>query len=312
MNPLRLLFFSSSPISLPLFRALLKDKRFEIMGLFCQPDKPAGRGQLLTAPETKLVAETEGILVHQMPRLSEAKELLDFLKKDPPDFLLTFAYGQILSSDWLELPRLAPLNVHASLLPLYRGAAPIQAALLDGQKQTGLSLMKMTEKMDEGPVAFKHPFDIEATMNSEDLFDALGSLAAERIPEDLLQLKERLVFEEQDPAAATYSSKIKKEDASVDFHKDAETLLRQFRAYTPWPGLWTTHQGQRLKFLGLEKSSTLSLQPGELSYRDFAFYVGTQKGDLKLTRLQLEGKKPLEAKDFILGFPDWASTFLGT
>ena len=308
MVPLTVLFFSSSPISLPLLSALLKDSRFKVLGLFCQPDKPAGRGQELTAPETKLLAEKEGVPVYQSPKLRLDMELLEQMRALKPDVLLTFAYGQILSEDWLSVPTLAPLNVHASLLPLYRGAAPIQGALLDGQNETGLSLMKMEKEMDAGPVAFQHVFPIEDSMTSEALFDGLANLAAEAIPEDLLKLRVAPHFEEQDASGATFTQKIKKEDGYVDFRLPAETLLRRHRAYTPWPGLWTTHQGVRVKLLEVERSEGKTLDPGQVQFRDFAFYVGTEDRDVKVLRLQLEGKKPLTAQEFILGSPSWAST----
>lgn len=308
MNPLRILFFSSSPISLPLLRALLRDSRFEVLGLFCQPDKPAGRGQRLTAPETKVLAEAEGIPVYQSAQLKNETELLRAMKELHPDFLLTFAYGQILSEAWLALPVLAPLNVHASLLPLYRGAAPIQAALLDGQTQTGLSLMKMEKEMDAGPVAFQHVFEISSEMTSEDLFDGLADLAAETIPDDLFALRERLEFKPQDLSLATFTKKIGKEEGRVNFNSSAEKIMRAYRAYTPWPGLWTTHEGVRVKLLELESTQEKTLKPGELVYRDFCFYVGTLDFDLKLLKLQMEGKKPLFVQDFIRGFPAWEKT----
>lgn len=312
MVPLTILFFSSSPISLPLLSALLRDSRFKVVGLFCQPDKPAGRGQALTCPETKGVAEQENVPVYQTPKLRDDKDLLLALQKDPPDFLLTFAYGQILSEDWLALPRLAPLNVHASLLPLYRGAAPIQAALLDGQNETGLSLMKMETEMDAGPVAFQHVFSISDDMTSEDVFDGLALLASQVIPDDLVRLSQELSFVEQDASKASFTKKIKKEDGYVDFQCTAEDLLRRFRAYTPWPGLWTTHQGERLKLLQLEATPLQTLKPGELIFKDLDFFIGTLDFDVRLSRLQLEGKKALASQEFILGSPDWASTVLAS
>lgn len=311
MIPLSVLFFSSSPISLPLFNALINDSRFKVVGLFCQPDKPAGRGQILTAPETKILAEREGIPVYQTAKLSDDIELLSRFKADSPDFLLTFAYGQILSDPWLALPKLAPLNVHASLLPLYRGAAPIQGALLEGQKLTGLSLMKMETEMDAGPVAFQHPFDILDDVTSEDLFDGLANLAAETIPEDLLRLNKQLLFKKQDSSKASFTKKIKKEDGYVDFNSSAEELMCRYRAYTPWPGLWTTHNSERVKLLKLAVTKSHELSPGQLVYKDPDFYVGALDFDLRILELQLEGKNPLKSKDFILGYPNWASTFLG-
>lgn len=308
MAPLTVLFFSSSPISLALFNALLKDARFRVLGLFCQPDKPAGRGQELTPPETKVLAEREGIPVYQSVKLRADVELLERMRALNPDVLLTFAYGQILSEEWLALPTLAPLNVHASLLPLYRGAAPIQWALLDGQKQTGLSLMKMEKEMDAGPVAFQHIYPIEEGCTSEELFDELANLAAEVIPEDLLKVRESPHFSEQDASLATFTQKIKKEDGYTDFQVSAELLLRRYAAYTPWPGLWTTHEGVRVKLLELEAAGSKGLKPGQVEFRDFAFVVGTLDGDVRLLKLQLEGKKALGAQDFILGSPSWAST----
>ncbi len=149
-------------------------------------------------------------------------------------------------------------------------------------------------------------------ITSEDLFDGLGELAAEVIPDDLLMLRENLKFEAQDASAATFTKKIKKEDGYVDFQSSAESVLRRYRAYTPWPGLWTTQKGERLKLLELDFSDRHELQPGQLEYKDFTFYVGTQDRDLRILKLQVEGKKALSAADFILGSPQWASASLAS
>ena len=306
-----LLFFSSSPIAVPLFKSLLEDKRFEVQGLVCQPDRPVGRDQVLTAPETKKLALEHGISVFQPEKLRAELDLLASFKKNPPDFLLTFAYGQILSEDWLSLPRLAPLNVHPSLLPLYRGPTPIPASLLNGDKETGLTLMKMVPKMDAGPIAFQHTFAIEEGMNTGGLFDVVGLRAQEWIPDDLLKLMEALEFTEQDESKVSFCSMLSKEDGYLDFALSAEEILRRYRAYTPWPGLWTRCKGERLKLFDLTVGDPIiKLPQGHLAFEHERLYVGTQSAPLEIGSLQAEGKQKLSVGAFLKGQSDFLKNVL--
>jgi methionyl-tRNA formyltransferase len=310
MKATSLLFFSSSPLSLPLLGVLLKGERFEFVGLVCQPDKAAGRKGELLAPATKALALKHGIPVYQPEKLSKAVELLKQLEENRPDFLLTFAYGQLLSEEWLKLPRREALNVHPSLLPKYRGPTPPQAALLHGDTETGITLMRMVKEMDAGPIAMQHAFPLREITTGE-LFEEVAKRAAEWIPEDLATIaaEDGFAFVEQDADAATYCEKFTKEDTFEDFQKTAEVLLNRYRAFTPWPGLWTTYKGKRLKFLAL-KSSGRKVATGTVDVEGERLFTGTQSQAVEILTLQMEGKSALSAAEFLRGHPDFTNAVL--
>ncbi|MFT7184238.1 MAG: methionyl-tRNA formyltransferase [Oceanicoccus sp.] len=291
-----LLFFSSAEISLPLLKSLISDESFEIQALICQPDRPAGRGKNMKAPATKKLAEESGIEVFQPSKLSDAQNLLNLLNKDKPDFILTFAYGQIMNQDWLNLPNVKSLNVHTSLLPKYRGASPIQAALLNGDKESGITLMEMVRKMDAGPFAFQDKVSIDGVTTAGTLHDQLAELAAKLVPDHLKSISANPdQFTEQNESQASHCSKITREDGFVDFKSNSELIVRQFQAYSPWPGIWTTFKGKRLKILDCKISDN---------------EAGLVINGVEILKLQLEGKKPLLAKDFLLGQSDFSSESL--
>lgn len=304
MKPTSLLFFSSSPIALPLFEALLNDKRFEVVGLVCQPDRPAGRGQKLTAPATKVMVLAKDVPIFQPEKLSKESEFLDQFKKNPPDFLLTFAYGQLLSTDWLSLPLREPLNVHPSLLPKYRGPSPLESALLHGEKETGITLMRMVTAMDAGSIAFQRSFALPESMTAGELYEEVAKRAAEWIPNAVFELSQNpdFVWKVQDEAEVSFCSKLSKEDSFEDFKRDAEDLLNRYRAFTPWPGLWTLFEGKRVKLLAL-KPASISLLPGRVEYKEGHLFVGTQSHAVEIVSLQMEGKKESGASEFLRGYP---------
>lgn len=306
MSRVKLVFLSSSEISLPLLKCLLGDERFEIQALICQPDRPAGRGQKLKSPAPKEIAVSYGIPVFQPDRLSKANDLFHRLHMDPPDFLLTFAYGQILSQKWLDLAKRKALNVHTSLLPKHRGASPIQSALLAGDQVTGISFMEMLKAMDAGPVAAMSSFEIAEEETAGTLFDRMSTLAAHFIPEQLLKLyKGELVFHVQDHSLASYCSKISKEDARLNFTCSREQVWRAYRAYTPWPALWTVWSGKRLKLLKLALSEPyFTLNPGEFVINEERLFFGVKDAPMEILELQMEGKSAMPAADFIRGFKD--------
>ena len=253
----------------------------------------------------------KGLPVYQPEKLSKDEVLLETLKKNPPDFILTFSYGQILNEAWLSLPRLAPMNVHPSLLPKYRGPTPPQAALLNGDAETGLSLIKMTKGMDEGPIAFQEKMAIAPHMTSTLLFDEFARLAAEKIPDALMAIAEQgeQIFKEQDESQATYCKMTEREDGRINFQEPAAKIMNRFRAYTPWPGLFTTYLGKRLKILDLEMTED-AIEPGKVKCEKHVILVGTSDGALKLKSLQLEGKTVLHPEAFILGQPAFCSSVL--
>lgn len=311
MKPTSLLFFSSSPIALPLFEALLNDKRFDILGLVCQPDRPAGRGQQLMSPATKVMALEKGVPVFQPEKLSKDTELLERFKKNPPDFLLTFAYGQLLSEDWLSLPAREPLNVHPSLLPKYRGPSPLESALLHGEEETGITLMRMVAAMDAGSIAFQRSFALPESMTAGELYEEVAKRAAEWIPSAVFELvlDPDFIWKEQDDSDVSFCSKLSKEDSFEDFKRDAVDVLNRYRAFTPWPGLWTLFEGKRVKLLTL-KTAAFSLTPGHVEFKEGHLFVGTQGHAVEILSLQMEGKKESGASEFVRGYPTLVSAVL--
>ena len=296
---MKILFCSSSEISLRLLSSLHQDKDIEIVGLICQPDKLFGRKKEIKMPATKTWALQNNIPVYQPEKLSKAKDLLEDFKSQNIDILLTFAYGQILRQSWLDLA--LPINIHASILPKYRGASPIQAALLNGEIETGISVMEMVKTMDAGDVYKTHKVEIQEKWDAEILFDEISKLAAKEAPDTLKKIHSGEINKTaQEEEKATYCSKINKEDAYVNFEKTAEEILNMKRAYSPWPGIWTQFEGKRMKILELEKSE-LSLSPKQVAISNKELHVGTKLGSLQITKLQLEGKKPSEVTAFLNG-----------
>ena len=299
MAPCRVLFLSSASIALPLLEALLADSYFEVQAVICQPDKPAGRKGELKAPDTKLLAVQSGVPVFQPERLNRDKVLLEQFKAKRPDVLLTFAYGQKLNADWLGLAQFPALNVHTSLLPKYRGASPIQAALLNGDEESGFTLMGMVDEMDAGPIYAQSRLYVRPAMTAGDLHDALALLAAEKVPSLLKGLQE-LSPVEQNMQQVSFSHKIEKQDGFVDFTDSARTIFNRWRAYTPWPGLWTKYKGQVLKLLEVSPTSG-SLGSGKVVEMQGRLFVGTGDGALELHVVQMEGRKPMDAAAFVRG-----------
>lgn len=309
--PYTLIFFSSSQIALPVFEVLAKDARFKILGLFSQPKRASGRGLEEKESAIKQKALKLGIPVFQPEKLAQDMPLLGRFKKDRPDLLLSFAYGQWISEAWLTLPKIAALNVHPSLLPKYRGPSPLQAAIWNGDSETGISLMKMVKEMDAGPIAaqIKLPLTKHTTTNL--LAEEVASKTAEWLPDCLVNVAEQgdAIFKAQDETQVSFCQKIEKKDGELNFKKSAEELHRQFRATISWPGVYTFFEGQRLKIVDMEIGSE-ALEPGRVKCEKHCILIGTADGSLQVKQLQLEGKKSLHADQFILGQKNFCSTFL--
>lgn len=302
-----IVFFSSSEISIPLLKKLSADPRFKVLALFTQPDKEFGRDKEIKKTATKIEAENLGIKIYQPEKLSLEIELLNEVKAMKPDFFLTFAYGQMMNDDWLAVPVIAPINVHASLLPKYRGASPIQMSILNGDKKSGISIMRMVKKMDAGPFYAQHEIDINKE-TSDELFARIANLAAEKTSEDLIKIAEGLNSVEQNETEATYCKKISREEGHLNFEQSSEEVLRMFRAYYPWPGLWAKFGEKRIKFLKIEKSER-KITAGKVEC-DSGIYVGTKDASIKVLELQMEGKKAMDAKSFLSGQQDICGTIL--
>ncbi|OMH39836.1 methionyl-tRNA formyltransferase [Desulfurobacterium indicum] len=303
MKKLNIVFMGTPDFAVPSLEKLIENEAFNVSLVVTQPDKPAGRGRKLKSPPVKLVAEKYGIPVLQPERVKENEKLFEKLKEIAPDFIVVAAYGKILPKELLEIPKIAPVNVHASLLPKYRGASPIQSALLNGEDKTGVTIMRITEKLDSGDIYIQEETPISIDDTAQTLHDRLavmgGSLLVRALP---LIASGKLKPVPQNDSEATYCAQIKKEDGKIDWRDTAENIFNKVRAFTPWPSAFTHFNGKLLKI-----TKTLPVEgqdkPGIVVDIDReGFYVGTGEGLLKILMVKPEGKREMSAGDFVRGY----------
>lgn len=299
---MRAVFFGTPEIAVPAMRALTKVAN--VVGVVSQPDRPAGRGMHLKPPAVKVAALELGIEVHQ-PHKVKTGNLDDWLRQRDVEFALVMAYGRILPESVLNAPPRGCLNLHASLLPAYRGAAPIQRALMAGDERTGISLMQMDAGMDTGPVYCTRAIDIEAEETAGELAERLARLAAEVTELDLPRvLAGELVAVAQDEPNATHAPPLDRSDTVIDFGRSARELHNQIRGLSPRPAAHTTLHGKKLKILRsrVADEDQRELPPGRIQVRSKrVVVVGTGRGALELTLAQLEGKRALDAQTLVNG-----------
>lgn len=271
----------------------------EVVAVVTQPDKPRGRGQELTAPPVKDVAMRHGVPVLQ-PQKLRGTNFWEILAALRPDVAVVTAYGKILPREVLAVPARGCVNVHASLLPRFRGAAPIQWALALGDARTGVCLMKMDEGMDTGPVLARAELDILPADTSQTLHDKLSALGGQLLREHLpAYLEGRLEPVPQAEQGVVMAPMIQKEDGRIDFTRPAAELERRLRAFTPWPGLYTTWQGQLLKVLEVQVTRAQGAPGTVLDVGPQGIEVACGDGALRLSKVQPEGKRAMEVREFL-------------
>lgn len=275
----------------------------EITAVVTQPDKAKGRSQELLPPPVKVVALEHGIPVLQPVRIKRPEEV-EKLKQYPADIYVVAAFGQILSQEILDIPEFGCLNIHASLLPKYRGASPIQHVIIDGEEKTGITIMQMDAGLDTGDMLYQKEIAISPKDTYASLHDKLMVLGGEAIVEALPFLEQgKLVPRKQEDALSCYAHLIDKTMGELDFTKSAEILDRLIRGLNPWPSAYTTYHGKQLKVWEAEPvESPKAGKPGEiLAVEKDAVLVAAGSGALRITSLQLSGKKRMSAHDFLLG-----------
>ncbi len=275
----------------------------EITAVVTQPDKAKGRSQELLPPPVKVVALEHGIPVLQPVRIKRPEEV-EKLKQYPADIYVVAAFGQILSQEILDIPEFGCLNIHASLLPKYRGASPIQHVIINGEEKTGITIMQMDAGLDTGDMLYQKEIVISPKDTYASLHDKLMVLGGEAIVEALPLLEQgKLVPRKQEDALSCYAHLIDKTMGELDFTKSAEILDRLIRGLNPWPSAYTTYHGKQLKVWEAEPvKSPKAGKPGEiLAVEKDAVLVAAGSGALRITSLQLSGKKRMSAHDFLLG-----------
>ncbi len=300
---MRLGFAGTPEFAVPALEALAAAHR--ICAVFTQPDRPAGRGRPLHTGPVKRRADELGLAVYQPPGF-KAPEVLDLLRSLSLDALVVVAYGSILPAAALAIPRFGCINIHASLLPRWRGAAPIQRAVLAGDTQTGVTIMRMEAGLDTGPMLAMRRVEIGAQDTTQTLHDTLAAIGAELIVETLNGLQRGPLHEVPQPVdGVTYAEKIRKAEARIDWGADALRVCRQVRAFNPWPVAETRLNGAQLRIWDAELGgATASSMPGTvLAAADEGIEVACGSGTLRILRLQLAGRKPLVAREFIKAQP---------
>ncbi len=297
MNRPRVLFAGTPEFARASLAALIDAGHIPI-AVLTQPDRPSGRGKKIVPSPVKALALEHGIPVLQPATLKTAEAVAE-LEALEPDVLIVAAYGLILPQSVLDVPTHGCLNVHGSILPRWRGAAPIQAAILSGDKETGISLMAMTAGLDCGPVYSIDAVEIGENETAGELHDRLATLGGEMLVRDLDKiLSGELEAVEQDEDAATYAGKIKTDDARLDWMEDAATLVRKVRAFNPVPGAWFMHDGERIKCWAADIDS----QDGEpgvvMAADDESIVVASGSGALRLETLQRPGRGRVSAREF--------------
>ncbi len=309
-KPIKTVFIGTPDFGVPSLRALIKNKRFDVNLIITQPDMPAGRKQIITASPVKQVATDYKIKILQPKKI---KTIKDELTEINPKIIVIIAYAQIIPKDILDIPKFGCMNLHGSLLPKYRGAGVIQAPIVNGDEYSGLTLMKIDEKLDTGPIIAQLKIKLDNQETSETLYDKLSTKSADFLLDSL----EKYIDGEikpipQNETEASYIGKIKKSDGLIEWNKPAEKIEKFVRAMYPWPSAWTWHKGKQVKILEVQQKTIEidTYKPGKTFIYNHGLAVQCGQDSLIIKKLQIEGKKILTAEDFMRGNSDFVGTIL--
>ena len=288
----------TSYFAVPILKSLYQNG-YPIAAVYTQPPKKSNRGLKLNKSPVNLFSENISLEVRIPQTLKDNKEEELYLKKLQPDLIIVVSYGQIIPKNLLNIPKNGFLNVHASLLPNWRGAAPIQRSIMNLDKETGISMMKINEKLDEGPVCNQYSVKISKKMNSEELSEKLSQLASEKILDTLDNIyDDNIKFNDQDHLKATYAKKIQKSEGKINWNENADKIIAKINGLYPFPGAFFLFNGERYKILKAEKFQSNG-KPGNIISDDFEICCGEES--IKVLSIQREGKKVQQIKQFLLG-----------
>lgn len=293
------IYMATPEISVNCLQKLLNFNDLKIQAVVTQPDRPSGRGKKLTPPPVKEFAVAHNIEVFQTDAIKNDEELKNKLKELNPDFFITFAFGQILTQEVLDIPKIATINLHASLLPKYRGANPIQRAIYEGEEETGITTMITVLPLDAGDICMQEKIKITPNMTDKELSQIISDKAPFLMYPTLKQLYNKVLTpQKQDDSKMTIAKKFKKEDAVIDWKKSAQQIHNQVRSMTVWPVASTEYNGKALKILKTEvlNTETQNASPGEIvNISKAGIAVNTQNGLLLIKELKPEGKPQMNA-----------------
>jgi methionyl-tRNA formyltransferase len=303
---MNIIFMGTAELSCASLERLAGERQFHIAAVVTQPDKPRGRDLNLQPPPVKILAQKLGLPVLQPPKARD-EALISELRAAKPELIVVAAYGHILPQAILDLPRFGCLNVHTSLLPRYRGAAPIQWAIADGETRTGVTIMKMDAGMDTGGILAQRPTPILPEDDSTSLHNRLAQLGAELLIETIPDYLSGKIQPGPQPEGASYAPKIKKEDGHINWNLAASTILNRMRAFRPWPGAFTSLIRDSKPLLLKIWQADIVEEKGAagqiLSADENGILIGCGEQTLRVTELQLEGGRRLRAREFLAGHP---------
>jgi methionyl-tRNA formyltransferase len=312
---MKLVFCGTPVFAVPTLKLALR-AGYEVPLVVTQPDRPVGREQMLTAPPVKTAAMEAGIRVTQPEKIKNNAEFRAELEAIAPDAILVVAYGRIVPKWMLDLPRLGNLNLHGSLLPKYRGAAPVQWAIANGEGSTGVTTMRLDEGLDTGDILLQREMALAPSMTSVDVFPLLAEMGADLMMETLRGLDAgTIAARKQDESKATLAPILTRDDGRMDFAQPAMTLFNRWRGFQPWPGAWTMLGGKKLavhRMLPTEVRGAMTRPAGELLVEQGTMFVACGDGTwVELVEVQPEGKRRMTAGDFLRGHGVESGTRLG-
>ena len=294
----KIVFMGTSNFAVHILKSLYQNG-YPISAVYTQPPKKSNRGLKLVKSPINLFSENISLHVRTPQSLKNNKEEELYLTELQPDIILVISFGQIIPKNLLNIPKHGFLNVHASLLPKWRGAAPIQRSIMNLDKETGISIMRINENLDEGPVCNQYSLKISEEMNSEELSEKLSLIASEKILDILDNIDDGNVeFKDQDHSKATYAKKIQKTEGKIDWNENAEKIIGKINGLYPYPGAFFSFNGERYKILKAKKSSATG-KPGEIISENFEICCG--EGSIKVLAIQREGKRVQQINEFLLG-----------
>lgn len=304
-NKIRVVFMGTPEFAVPGLESLINSNDFEVVAVYTKPDKAVGRKQIISESAIKVVALKNKIKVFQPEKI---KEEVENIKNLQPDLIVVIAYGKIIPLEILDIPRHACINVHASLLPKYRGAACLNAPILNGDSETGLTIMKMDVGLDTGPIIKQFALKLSEKDNLKSVHDKLADLSARNLVPTLeLWVQGKIDATKQDDSLATYVKTLNKEDGKLDINKTAIELERTIRAFNPWPGTYFLLDKQIIKIIDAARETIISendKKTGEIYQENKKLYIKCGQNSLNILRLQLAGKKAMDAKEFLNGHAD--------
>ena len=293
----RIVFCGTPEISVQVLKSIYQNG-YQIDCVYTQPPVASRRGQKVNKSPVHLISETLN-LTTKTPAALNNEEEKNSLKRLNIDLGITVAYGQILNKDFLNIPKYGWINVHYSLLPKFRGASPVQRAIMEGENLTGVSIMQMREQLDSGPICNQYPVKIISNENSEDLAKRLSTIASEKIIENIDNIFEgKAVFREQDHKKATYAKKIDKAEGKISWDENAKKIIGKVNGLYPFPGAFFNYKGERYKILKAELSSAVG-EPGLILNDNFE--IGCANDSIRILEIQRQGKKVQKITEFMLG-----------